>query len=252
MKNFLKIVLGFLLVIVIILASLYIAISMPKKVNVTWSEKDVQSYMQKAHVVIAAINDSSGTGGTDGSTSKQIKPASLDDLMFNNFISTGKIAVDDTVTSSEATAMINTVTRGQSLFKDVRMNFRDDGTIEASCYLGTAVDEIIKLAPQAEKYRNLIKQFEGKPIYWRYSLERVDDKKFDGQTLELRAGQIPIPLVVAEPGLKEAGSFLNDMVGKIDGFTCEQLSIDSQGFHFKGTLPEKLEYINTSNLPAKW
>ena len=295
LKIFLKIVLALILVIVLILAGLYTAISLPKKVDVTWTEKDVQSYMQKAHVNISSTigvnsktgtdtngsSDNSSSGNTNSSNSNNdssknsnssnsnssnsnnnssnssnpnsvtIKPASLDDLMFDNFKSTGKNAVDATVTSSEATAMINTITRGQALFKDVRMKFRDDGTIEASCYLGKAVDEIVKLVPQVEKYKYLIKPLEGKPIYWRYSLERVNDKQFDAHTLELKVGQIPVPLAPARAGLTDAGSFLNDMVEKIDGFTCEQLSIDSQGFHFKGTLPKKLEYIDPTNLYTK-
>lgn len=255
MKLFLKIVLAFFLVIALILGGLYIAISLPRKVDVNWTEKDVKSYMQKAHVNISSTSGNSSSDNSNNSSSNKtgvkIMPASLDDLMFNNFKAVGKNTVDATVTSSEATAMINTVTRGQSLFKDVRMKFREDGTIEASCYLGKSIEEIVKLVPQVEKYKAVLKPLEGKPIYWRYSLERVNDKKFDAHTLELQVGQIPIPLAPARAGLKDAGSFLNDMVEKIDGFTCEQLSIDSQGFHFKGTLPKKLEYIDPNILYTK-
>ncbi|GEM_PF-2611435 len=237
MRLFLKIFLGLFLAIVLLLGGLYAAISIPTKVDVTWSEKDVQSYMKKAHVDIAAKAGS----GTDA---KSLKPASLDDLLSDNFKTSGEIEVQDVITSAEATAMINTVTRSNGIFEDVKMKFRDDGTIEASCYLGKNLDELVKLAPQAKKYESLIRPFVGKPIYWRYSLERVSDKKFDAHTLDLKAGLVPVPLGPARSGLTEAGSFLNDMVQKIDGFTCKQLSIDSEGFHFKGTIPKKLEYIN--------
>lgn len=243
MKLFLKIVLFFLLAIALVISGLYIAVSIPKKVDVTWTEKDLQSYMKKAHADIKPVT---GTGSTDS-----VRPASLDDLLMDNFRSTGKVAVNDIVTSAEATAMINTVTRANSLFKDVRMNFREDGTIEVSGYLGKAVDELVKIIPQVEKYKYLIKPLQGKPIYWRYSLERVENNKFDAHTLEMKVGQIPVPLAPARAGLTEAGSFLNDMTKKIDGFSCEQLKIDSQGFHFKGTLPEKLESVDPNKLLSK-
>lgn len=238
MKGFLKFILAIILIPVILLGGLYVFISIPKKVDVTWTEQDLNSYMEKTHANIKP--------GSNGS--EETKPASLEDLLFNNFKAIGSIPVEGVVTSAEVTAVANSVIRGQGLFEDIRIGFRDDGTMEASGYIGPEVEKITNLFPEVKKYEEYIKMAEGKPIYWRYTLSRVDDKKFDASTVELRVGQVPLPLPQVRPGLKEAGSALNNMVKKIDGFSCEQLKIDSEGFHFKGTIPEKLEYVDPNNL----
>ena len=144
--------------------------------------------------------------------------------------------------------MVNNVSRGQELFTDARFNFNDDGTMEASGYLGPGVTELIQLFPELEKYEKYIAMAEGKPIYWKYTLTRVDENTFDGHTQELRLGQVPLPVSTVGPGLKDAGSAINNMVGKLDGFSCEEFYIDGKGMHYKGTIPERIEYIDEKNL----
>lgn len=244
MKGFLKFILSLLIIVVILIAGVYAAVSIPKKkVEVAWTQADVQSYMQKAKSNIVA-----GSSAGDGST---VKPASLEDLLFNNFIAEGQVDVEGVLTSSEITAMANTVIRGQGIFKDIRMSCRDDGTIESSAYLGDGIKKIVNLFPEAKKYENVIKLAEGKPIYWRFSLERLGEKQFTGHTEELYVGQVPVPLPQAAPGLTEAGSAVNNMIAKIDGFSCESFDIDSQGMHFKGKIPDKLAYADPQNLLNK-
>jgi hypothetical protein len=241
MKGFFKFLIGLIIVVALVIGGLYSAISIPKKVNVSWTEKDMKSYMSKAK---AQIFDPSGKDPT-------IKPASMEDLLFNNFKATGSIPVEGVITSSEVTAMVNTVTRGTGLFKDLRLGFREDGTMEASAYIGPEIDKIVNLFPEVKPYENLIRMAEGKPIYMRYTLTRVGNKKFDAHTQELQVGQVPIPLAQAGDGLTKAGTTLNNMMAKIDGFSCEQLKIDKEGFHFKGSIPDKLEYVNPNNLLNK-
>jgi len=236
LKIFLRILLIIILVPAILLGGLYALISLPKTVDVTWTEEDLKSYMAKAKADINA-------DGREG-----IRPASLEDLLFDNFRATGSVPVEGVITSQEVTAMANTVVRGQGIFKDVRIKFRDDGTMEASAYIGADIEKITSLFPEVKKYERYIKMAEGKPIYWRYSLARVDDRKFDASTESLSIGRIPIPLKQVGSGLKDAGSALNNMVEKIDGFSCESLKINNEGFHFKGAIPDTLEYIEKENL----
>ncbi|MDD5602857.1 MAG: hypothetical protein PHG48_02085 [Eubacteriales bacterium] len=236
MKGFFAFIGILVLIVAVIAGGLYAAVSLPKKVDVTWTEQDLASYMQKARADI----------GTSGSTG-----ASMEDLLFGNFKSTGAVAVNEVITSQEATAMANSVMRGQNLIEDPRLGFRADGTMEASGYIGTGVSGLAEIFPEIKPYEEFLKYAEGKPIYWRYSLTRVNNKKFDAHTEELRIGQIPIPLTQAGAGLVQAGTALNNMIARIDGFSCEALTIDEDGFHFKGTIPDKLEYIDKDNVLGK-
>jgi hypothetical protein len=276
LKTFIKILLVLLTVVFILVGGLYIAISIPKKVDVTWTQEDLNSYMKKTHTSLSngatgvtgttgsqgvsegvgttgAIGDVAGNTSPKGSSDNKIPktpsgPAALEDLLFNNYQTTGSVKVNDFLTAAEVTAMINTVTRDNSIFKDVRIGFRDDGTMEASAYLGSAVSKITTMFPEVKKYEALIKQAEGKPIYWRYSLNRVSNKKFDGHTKELLVGRVPIPLEQAGEGLTSAGTAVNNMIGNLDGFSCEEFKIDKQGMHFKGDIPTGLGYKEVNSI----
>lgn len=254
MKKLLIVLLVLILIPVLIIAGVYTAVSIPSKVDVTWTQQDLDSYMAKAHADIqagTAVNTSATGSETDGSKDSTSAdkgiPAAFEDLILDNFSSVGSIPVNDVVTSAEATAMINTVSRGNGLFEDVRMKFRDDGTIEASARIGKGIKKISALFPEAKKYENYIQMVQGKTIYWRYNMSRVDDKKFDAHTLELKVGQVPLPLPQARTGLKSVGTSLNNLIEKIDGFTCQDLKIDSAGFHFKGTIPDQLAAVKDEN-----
>jgi hypothetical protein len=232
MKGFLKLVGALLVVAILILGGAYAAMSVPKKVDVTWSEKDLLSYEKKAGLVIK---------GGDG------KGASLEDLLSSNFRSTGSLKVNDTFTSAEATAMVNSVIRGNGIVKDIKLNFRPDGTMEASATISSSIVDIVKSSSDGQKYASLAQLVAGKPVYWHYTVSRVNDKKFDGKTLEIYVGQVPIPVDSLAGPLVSGGSALNNIIARLDGFSCQALKIDAQGFHFNGTIPKNLEWINRVN-----
>lgn len=274
MKTFLKFVIALFMVFFTIMGVIYIAISIPKKVDVTWTKEDLNSYMKKTHTnILTDANTSSvpsdknatnsttpdalaqgrsqttgqGVGlgsGTQGnlSTKSASGLGNLEYLLFNNFQAKGFVKVDDYLTAAEVTAMVNSVSLGTSIFNDIRIGFCDDGTVEASAYIRPAVNKISNMFPEVKKYDTLIKSLAGKPIYWRYYLTRVDNKKFEGHTQELRVGQIPIPLSQADEGLKIAGVAISNMISKLDGFSCEEFKFDKQGMHFKGSIPTGLVY----------
>lgn len=235
MKGFFKFIFGLVIVLAIVIGGLYVVLSLPKKVDVKWTAADLESYNRKVGASI----------GSQG-----IKPAGMEDMLFGNFTSSGTLEVEGVVTPAEATAMVNSVLRDGSIFTDINMNFRDDGTMEVSGKLGPGVKDIFEMFPEAKKYIDnpvvdfAMKAIEGRPIYWRCSIERIDNNTFDGHTEELRIGMIPIPLAQAGEGLTEAGSAINNLLGKMEGFSCDAFSIDSEGLHFKGTIPDKLQYVN--------
>lgn len=235
MKGFFKFIFGLIIVIAIIIGGLYVVVSLPKKVDVKWSAADLDSYNKKV----------GGRIGSEGA-----KPAGMEDILFGNYTSSGTLEVEGVVTPAEATAMVNSVLRDGSIFTDINMNFRDDGTMEVSGKLGPGVEDIFEMFPEAKKYIDnpavdlAMKAIEGRPIYLKCSIERVDNNTFDAHTEELRLGMIPIPLAQAGPGLDEVGSAINNLLGKMDGFSCEEFSIDSEGLHFKGTIPDQLQYVS--------
>jgi hypothetical protein len=197
LKGFIKLVGAILVALVILVIGVYAALSIPKKVNTTWTQADVDSYEKKTGVNISSAGSSNTAGNSGGGN----PPASLEDLLFNNFKSSGSANIDTVITASETTAMINTVTRSQSIFTDVRVGFRDDGTIEWSGNVGSNVTKLTNMFPEIKQYESLINQAVGKPIYWRCSVNRVSDKQFGGTTKELYVGQVPVPLDAASPGL---------------------------------------------------
>lgn len=236
MKGFIKFIGVLILVVALLVGGVYAAISVPKKVKTKWTEKDLLSYQEKTHSAAVFANG---------------QPANLEDLLFNNFKTSGQIPVEGYLTASEITAMVNNVTRGQGLFENAAFAFNDDGTMEASGVIGAQVTELVQLFPELKKYEEYIALAEGKPIYWKYSLERINSTTFGGHTEELRVGQVPLPVSVVGGGLSDAGSAINNMVKKLDGFSCDEFYIDGKGMHFKGTIPERIEYIDKNNLPEK-
>jgi hypothetical protein len=250
MKTLLKMVLGLAVVAVVVVVGINIILSTPKKVvDTKWTDADFNSYMKKTRLYIKAAG-TEGSAATSSPTPLNTgvttvsNPASMEDMICSNFTSAGTKSFNDTVTSAELTALVNKVSRGNRIFDDFKVGFRDDGTMEVSGKLGAAVGNIANIVPEAKPYEFLIKQAVGKPIYWRMKVDRVSSNQFASQTLELYVGQVSVPMEQASPGLASLENTANDVVRKTTGFSCSDISISGSGIHFSGTIPEKLQYLN--------
>jgi hypothetical protein len=248
MKFIGKLLLTIVILIVVLFGAVYAMASIPKSIDVEYTEADYKSYMEKGGFVLLKPGEDPNAA-LEANPGMVIieQPADLEDLLFTNFTCEGVKEINTTITPSEITAMVNSVTRNSDIFKDVKIGFTDEGTMIATGKLGPDIDKIIEQVPAAKPYKALINTLKGKPIYWEYSLERVNSNHFDGHTKSLSVGVIPVPLAQAGQGLTQAGSTINNMIKKFEGFSCDEFSISSEGMNFVGTIPQKIQYINDLN-----
>ena len=135
MKKILMVLLSALLVVVV---GVFLMVSMPKRVDVKWTEADLTSYLAKGKI---NFNDNR---------------ASVEDILTGDFVAVGSSIVEGTVTNAEACAIANAASKETGFLKDIRIKFGDDGRVEASAQIGDNIDLLISRFPEASKYKTYI------------------------------------------------------------------------------------------------
>lgn len=226
MRKFLKFLLVLAIIVAVIYGIFFFALrTTGKKVDVTYSEKDIKSYMEKTGVTF----DSNSAGYAEYMTGK--------------FKGVGSKPVEGTVTNSEVTAIVNKTADESGLCKDFAIKFHSDGTMEASFVLDKNLDLLYAMVPEAEKYDNILKLAAGTPVYFKNKIEYLGDNKFQAVTEELYFGRIPLPVDTADKELTPVGTQANKIISQIDGLNIEELSFSDDGLYFKGDIPEAIVVI---------
>lgn len=194
-----------------------------RKVDVTWTEEDFQSYLAK--------------GGITFSEDR----ASVEDLLGGNFTAIGSVDVDTRVTNEEITAIVNKAAKDTSFLNDIRIKFRDNGRVEASATIGDDLSVIFSRFPEAKKYEGMVNSFKGKTVYISGTLERVGNKKFEAYTEKASVGLLPLPVGQTNDYLEQIGTEINNILAGMDGFSAEEFSFDSSGMYFKGQVPQEIK-----------
>ena len=224
LKGLLIFVIVIVVIIGVVVGGALIVTSLPtKQIDVEWNEADYQSYLDKSGVVFPD------------------EQASMEDMLSGNFIASGKLAVDEVVTSEELTAVANKALNGNSIMKDIKIKCNDDGTLETSCVIGD-LGPILENFPELEKFQGALNLIKNKPVYMKSTL--TYDKStglFEGTTEELYIGKIKIPINTVLNGLTEAGSAGNNAALDLDGFSVNDFEVTGEGFDFDGTIPQSIE-----------
>jgi len=222
-KGVLKLVIAMLIVLAIILGVGWFLVSTPHtKLDTTWTEEDLQSYIDKLEI---EFNE---------------EHASMEDIFAGNFVTEGVVEIDTVLTSSELSAIANMSTNQNSIMKDINVKCLGNDTVEVTGVTGDLTN-LITVFPQLEEFRNYFELGKNKPIYMKSTLFYDETtQKFGGTTKEMYIGKIKMPIDEANNNLRKGGTLLNDMVKSLDGFSVKSFEVTEEGFQFNGTIPKEI------------
>ncbi len=226
--KFLKGLIKFILVIVVLLVVagggiLFLMSSPAKVVDVTYTEQDFQSYLEKGGIVFDENH------------------ASAEDIFAGNVITTGQVSVTATVTNQELTAIANRSMNDNSVMKNVKIKCIGDDELIMSAEIGS-IAPLIEQFPILERFEAGLRLIENKPVYMHATLFYDENtQKFDGVTKELYIGRIKIPTNQANNNLEAGGTALNNAISNLNGFSVNSFKVNEEGFHFDGTIPENIQ-----------
>ncbi|MCR3922664.1 MAG: hypothetical protein NUK65_09145 [Firmicutes bacterium] len=220
MKKLLLVILVLLLVVV---GGGYLLLHGTKTVDVQWTEADFHSYLEKGNV---SFNEDR---------------TSLEEFMLEDFVSVGASKVDGHVTNAEISAILNMASKEIGFIRDIRIKFLDNGRVEASAKVGDDLSMIYSRYPEARGYENYLNTFKGKSVYFKCTLERINNKEFAGVMEAASVGHIPLPTGQVNDYLERMGTEVNAKIASMDGFSAEEFSFDSSGLYFKGSIPQEVK-----------
>lgn len=221
-----KILIAILVLLLVVVGGGYVFFNGAKTVKVDWSEEDFHSYLAKGNI---NFNEDR---------------TSIEEFMMGDFESVGISEVDTLVTNAEITAILNMAAKDTGIFKDIRLKFLDDGRVEASARVGDNLDMIYSRYPEAKSYENYLNTFKGKNVYFKCTLERVNNQEFQSIMEKAYLGLIPLPIGQVNNYLERVGTEINSKLASLDGFSAESFSFDSSGLSFKGTIPQEVRTVN--------
>jgi hypothetical protein len=224
LKGLFKFLIGVIVVLVIAGGAIYYMISSPAKaVDVTYTESDFQSYLEKGGIV---FDDNH---------------ASAEDFFAGNIRASGQTQVNAVVTNQELTAIANRSMNENSVMTNVKIKCVGDDELIMSCEIGD-IGPLIEQFPFLERFETGLKIIENKPIYMHATLFYDEaTQKFDGVTKELYVGRIKIPTTQANNNLEAGGTALNNAISNLNGFSVNSFKVTEEGFHFDGTIPENIQ-----------
>lgn len=219
--------LGVVVLVLVILGGVgWYLISTPgKTVDITWTQDDFESYIQKGGIEFTEDH------------------ASMEDILADNIRVTGTKDVDTLVTNRELTAVANQSMNENSVMTDVKIRCVGEDKIEMSAVTGDLTN-LIEIFPELSKYERYLKLAENKPVYMISSLyydESTD--RFEGYTEAIYLGKLKLPTGEANDNLREGGTAINNMLGRLDGFSVNRFKVTAEGFEFDGTIPTKIESL---------
>jgi len=206
------------------LTVLFGLLSSAKKVNLTYTDADLQSYMSKGGIVFGADH------------------ASLEDLFSGHYQTVGSNHISVKVTNEEISAALNASIQGNSVIKDIRVKFLDNNKVIASAVVSNDLSMVYDLAPDAKQYEPYLNQIKGKSIYIEGTLVMGTTQPFEAHIDKAFVGSIPVPADV-NPQTKTLGTMVNDLLKEIPGLNIEEFSFDSSGLNFTGTIPKEIKGI---------
>ncbi len=144
----------------------------------------------------------------------------------SNFISEGKVYVEQTFTDAEVSAIQNYANEKAGPFKHVQIKFIGDDVVEASGY----VDDPRVTIPG--------------PVYVRGKVIQTGPKSFTTNIESLQVGNYKVPKAIIQQANTEFLEYVNGILDGIDGLNIESVKINNGSVDFKGTLPAKVYSLN--------
>jgi hypothetical protein len=162
----------FLIVVGCIFGGMLFVLKSGKNVQVTWSDKDLQSACKKTYLVY------------DEKMTSALNIAGENDNTDNN--------LEATLSSAELTALANKAAQKYNAINDLNIKLENDNIIEMSFTLGNNLETVSKLIPDIAAYKDYLDLAKGSPIYVKASINYEGGNQLSVKVLSLSFGQIQI------------------------------------------------------------
>jgi len=177
-------------------------------------------------------------------TKVEIVELPKDTPVENSFQLVGKKDMSFSFDGKEATALVNNRPWKYYPFSNVQIRLNPDNTIETSgmVNMDKLFDYAKSLGYSAEDVKKAMDEYKIPRINMPFYAKGTADITYDHVTMnvqEVQAGRLSIPSSVIISNQDRITSFVQDVVGKINGFSAKSLRVEDQKFIFDGTLPEK-------------
>lgn len=247
MKKFL---IGFVIFLLVVAVGSYVFLNMGKKVDVTWTEADYESAIEKSEVM---VND--------------IEELNLLTLFSGNFSTNGQNAVDVRFTNAEMSALIDKANANAGPISNFKVAFNGNGEGEISFKLNDRFIDFLKdqnivsaqghfanhnyvLSPIAaasglgDTIVNVITAVAvNKPVYASGSLVKRSNNSVDLNITSLKVGQLSMNQSVIDRVEMETLRFVNTLLSEVNGISIEELRVENGQLYYKGTLPAEIKGV---------
>lgn len=204
-----KILIVLLSIIAIAAGAAYFALNTTKTVDVTWTEKDYQSYLQKV---------GAATAGSKAAGPSRPYP------------------VNTSFTSAEISAMLskeNEKTNGP--IKDVKVRFLPNNEMEASF---VTTEKMKKYIPKSEleKYKVAENMIANRPVYTKMKISKASPKSIGLNIQDAAVGRVAVPADALKKAEGAIQSMVNSRLQKLSNFNVDDIKISDNNAYFKGNL----------------
>lgn len=245
-----KLFLGLVLLIVIVVAGFLGVVSFGKTVDTTYTEADLTQALDNSQVKVDAIQS-----------------LNLFNVAQNKVAYVGSHPVEVTFTNSEMTALVDQANNDSGPFQNYRMKFigNDEGEMsfklsdhftqflqEKGYINGRKQSFLVAHNPYLRTLSvtvtdNIVKYIsglvDGKPVYAKGYLRRVDNNSVDIEISALQVGMVPMTADVISRVETEVIIIVNALISADHGFSIEELRVENGQLYFKGTMPNEIQGI---------
>ena len=197
---------------------------MSKTIDVSWTEADYNSGIDKSKVALTDIDK-----------------LNLLELTKGNFISEGTNLIDSNWSNSEISAILSKTNNTIGPIEDVKVRFLANDEVETTFKLKANVYEYFATNPTLNdtinQYANLKSIVIGTPIYLKAKLNSASGKTVAGNIQEISLGNVSMPEPVVSEAQKVVVPMINTIISNYNGFSIDKLSFEKDKLNFKGSLP---------------
>ncbi len=250
MKLLLKLVFVIVFLVILLFGGIYFVFSTGKQVEVTWTEEDLSSGLEKSKIFV-----------------EDLEEINLVTLIQNNFSTSGNNEIEDYFTGEEMSALISTANVNGPI-NNINVSFGESDNGEVSFVLSENFVDFLKsqgvigkynrfvvhaadiqdyvdnAPPEASVTELIVGYISGivnkAPVYATGELYRDSENTVRIKINSLHVGRAPLPQEVVEKVEVETLRVVNAIISPENGFHIEELHIKDGKLHYKGTLPAEV------------
>ncbi len=250
MKFLLKLILFPILLIALLFGGAYFVFSTGQQVDITWTEEDLVSGMEKSRVFV-----------------EDLEEINLVTLVHDNYSTSGSNEIEDYFTSEEVSALISTANVNGPI-NNINVSFGDNNNGEVSFMLSenfvdflkeqgvlgkydrftvhaADVQDYVNSAPSGSSVTELIVGYissivNRSPVYATGELYRDSENTVRIKIDSLKVGRAPLPQEAVRRVEIETLRVVNTIISPENGFHIEELHIKDGRLFYKGSLPAEV------------